>query len=876
MADIGEDKEYDVKVKLKAETRQAENDIREFNRKTQRLGSLANQGEYRQGGVLSNKQVEMYKSILKEMESLHTKQQQRLLKAEQTYTKEVEREQKRRLERLERLRTQVDKNQSNYDRVSGGLKGAGLDGSSGYASPTVVDYHQSKLNDSIQQYESYKQRLSNGEDLPKSLEDLGKQVESLKDAMEKMDVNHNVAGSYQSRINDMKVENSGSTYNNAYRSLSQLIGSLGLITSVSSYMNYTKQGMNSLRSEEQQANVITQKTGLNATENADSDLRDKAVSLGEKLGFNAGDTLALQQILLSGGNTSTSKLEKDTQTAQQFSRAYEVDASTLASGMSSLQKVGTLEEGEMQRFANILAGAISKSGMSGREEEMMRTTLSLASSMSQGLSELSEKQLMQGVALQTQLGDAVPTLKGDRGTDILTNLNDSLKGGMSDQNLKLLMGKGTEFVGLQGEYQLRQEMEKGLTNENLQRMLVNGERMFGTIDPDKNPLLPMALQQYGVSLNEYNSMYDSGLLDDWKNGNFLSTDELQNQGMGSLAEAIEQSGNSATSEIREVEATSSNFKGDNAKVAEEIATESRGIFQGLPDWAKSGIFAGSSVVGSYVGGKLLKKGASGISGLLNGGTVGDVVGGSSGGIGTSIKNIFRNAPGALDDIVDSATISGASLGDVAEGALKGSTKLGKALPVIGTVAGIGLDRAFNPESSWWRTGFKTVGGLGGGALGAVGGTALAGVTGGTGAVAIPAATVGGAIGGESLMNSAYTGLFGDEDLGGNKKGFFGWAGDKISGLFGGNGDKDVEVDTLEVRDIKSLTEQSSSAPKDFSRVDKVYNIKTPSAEEEHTIKIVIDGEIKGMSANNETEVKNSIIDFYMSNRLNLVNQYFRK
>ena len=488
----------DVKIKLSADTKEAVRSIRDLERQVDKLGDLADQGQRRQQGFLSPRQVDMYKRILSEIEKTKSTHQKNLERMEDEYGKRREGKEAQQLKKLEQ---DLKKRQDMLKRAEGGNKWGDT------ASPIIQEFHRSKLDEAKTNLKTYQQsdeyRKNNSE-----VTRLEAEIKVMKSTVQSMQSESNRGAIHSDRISEMhQMDANQRRYMNG---MAGMVGASGALHSLTGYVGYTLDGMDMLRQQEASANPVALNTRAYEGETVDDQHRTAIRKLGAENGYNASDTANLQRNIIAGGTTGdVEALNKDTDAVQKFSRSYSVEANSMATGGAMLQRMGTLEEGEQRRFADLLAGAISKGNMGGREEEMLRATTALAESVSNGQSSFSNEQLQNVMGLQVALGNAVPELSGERGASLLSNMDSAIKGGGNE--LDLLMGKGVEFTGLKGMEELQTLKEQGLSNpENLQRVLKGADRMFG----GNETMTKFALkEQLGLNLNEYNAMKESGLLD---------------------------------------------------------------------------------------------------------------------------------------------------------------------------------------------------------------------------------------------------------------------------------------------------------------------------------------------------------------------------
>ena len=768
-------KNVDANLRLNVESKQAIRSVQEFERKLSKLGSMAHQGEYQSNGLLTKKQVQMYRNIMKEIEAAYSKHQQDLAGMEEEYAKRLE-ARKKSLQELKKLEQEALSAQRKYNVASG-------DNPKGRpASESVQSRLKEERDSAVSRVTSFKDSM-NDDGIP----DLARNINSLRSSIDQLSNSRDKADAYSERISNMRQDNPDAK-RLALNMMNLMAGATG-VYGLRQYAGYVKKGVGTLRYEERLSSQIAQRS---LTNYQDDDYRDSVKALGEQSNYSIGETLSLQQEIIKGGTKGNKEnLNSDTKAYQQYSRAFAVDATDMASTGAMLQKMGTFEEGDMQHFADLLAGAISKEGLAGREEELLRTTSSLAEKVSQGQVGLSDEKFSDLVGMQTLLGASVSQFKGDAGTKILSNIDTGIKN--SGSNFDLLLGKGTEFVGLSGMADLERAKEQGLTPDNIKRIYDNSIKMFGSFD---NEMTRYAFKNnLGVSFTEFDAMQKAGYWESIANGYTPSASELESIGANTTLESLNNYNNSETARVDSLNAKSSNLNADHSKAYDEVDKTTRGLFHNLPDPVKHGLLFGAGVFGPSLlrkaGGSLLRSnfgstliggtGASGgggfLANLLRGGAttattsttatngavrglnrLGQFLGTSSGNLTTTISTGVSNALSNASVYTNLATATGKA---VAGG--------------VGLLSGISTyvqDRKANPQTSTGRSVTKAVGSAVGGTAGWVAsagagaaiGTAIGGPVGtlvGIG-VQLLASAIGSKIG-EKVGDVAYSSVKGDDD-----------------------------------------------------------------------------------------------------------------
>jgi hypothetical protein len=849
----------DVRIKLSADTKEAVRSVREFERQVNKLGDLADQGQRRQDGFLSSRQVQMYKRILREMEQDYTTHQKRLEQIEDSFSKRQNGKEQRKLKDLE---SELRKRQQMLRNAEGGNKWGDQ------ASPIIQEYHRTRLEHAQKAHDAYK----NSDELKRALADvtqLEADLNVMRSTVQRLENERNRGQQHAGRIGSMHEMDPSMRH--MMSGMAGAIGSTGAVLGMGAYWNYSQSGIDVLRAQERAANTVALQSGAYAGQDiqADGEHRRSIYALGEKSNYSTLETAQLQSTIIQGGTSGNTKaLADDTQAMQRFGRAYAIDPNQVAHGGAMLQRMGTLQEGEQQRFANILAGAIAKNGMGGRQEEMLRATVSLAQSVSQGQAQFTQQQFKNVAGLQVALGEAVPTLKGERGASLLANLDQGIKN--SDHQADLLMGKGVEFTGLEGMYELEKLQEQGLSNpRNLQLLAKHSSRVMG----GNQQMVGFALKEkFGLQLNEYEALKKSGLWDKFATDpNSVSRQDLEKAGASELAKQWATYSNSETGKVDYQTAQGENLKGSHAQVMDEGAKGLNQLWHGMPDWVQHSILPATALAGAGVGmfgGAMLRK----IPGAITRRVRPDING--NGGWRSWMDNLKGRFGGGGGGTPPTGG-GGGLLGGLKDfgGKMKGFGgktldaigSMGKRIPVAGALLGTGIDRIANPEHSWGRSITKGVGGAVGGILG--GGAAIASglFTGGLGWLGTGAAAVGGGMAGESIADSIYSFFAGDGDK--KKKPKKVPTADPTSA-------NEAELSTLKV-DKLHLNNKDFADYFDKQSSKKDTETASNGKSKEQVVRIVLEGDIKGMDKKNQDKVSDSISNYFSSGAFSYSNNPFR-
>ncbi len=897
------DKQKNVKIKLSADTKEAIRSVQEFERQVNKLGDLADQGSRRQDGFLSSKQVQMYKNILKEMENSYEQHQRTMQTIQQKYqqSKKSPAHQK-----MASLQQEVQKRQQNLTYAEGGNKWGNV------ATPLIQEFHRTKLESAQEDLKTYRSS-DEWKNAKQNTSQLQAELSAMRSAMSQLQSERNRGSVHSDRIGNMHEQDPYKR--RMIHGTAHAIAHTGAITSIGAYLNYTHNGIDILRNQEAQTNqvVLQSRSFEQGQPSGDRQYRRDIYKVGTPQNYSISQTAQTQGVLISGGTDGNmNHLNEDTRAVQRFSRSYALDVNQTASSGALLQRIGTFSEGEQQRFAEMIAGAISKGGMSGREAEMMQSIVSLAQNVSSNQASYSQGQFRNVANLQVAMGNAVPGLKGEKGAQLLSNMDSAIKN--SDQGLDLMMGKGTQYTGIQGMYQLKLQQEQGLSNpKNLQSILQGAKRMFGT-GKTGHDMTGFALQQeLGLPLNEYEALSKSGLLDKLRDDpNSVTSKDLSKAGAKDLAKQWKQYTTSETSKVDSNNANSENTQASNAVAADNTSKALKGAFYSMPLPMQIGTMMASGAGGYMLmrqGGKLLTRGVNAVSRKLfpsingeggwrnalgkffnkGGGNpptppvppvseqtspildqYGNPIiressnpippaGGASEGILTRLKNF---GSGAVSKVVP-------KLKNFGTGALDVLGKVGGKAPIIGAGIGAVADKA-TTHDSWGRAITKGIGGAIGGTIGGALAVGSGFFSGGLGWLGTGAAAMGGGYVGEKAANGIYSLFAGNSDTQPKKVPTANPVANPVKDPTASNSST-VSNGATDATNSANNLQVNNVAVSKFNVNDKEFasyftstkkNAGTNGKKPEQVIRIVVEGKIDGMNADNQDQVSSSIKNYF--------------
>lgn len=507
-----------------------------------------------------------------------------------------------------------------------------------------------------------------------------RQLESLK--RQKRMIDESVSSSQASYGLGQQTASEVGTYGSStFMALGKLGAMLTVLTlGISKLISSFQAGYEILNDGERRAYQVAQKTGQYGSDYGK--LRDEAYQMGYDNAYTARQTLETMGAYTSkAGVTNVKQVQKDVVAMQDFSRAYAIDPNTVAGTIGGLSRRGVGQEGEQRRLANLIAVSIKKQGMSGREEEFLRTTESLADAVSATQAGLTTEGLASTLKFQEMLVSSNPALKGEAGANIVKSMNSSITGG--DNMMDILLGKGDKYIGPEGMWQLKIAKEQGLSNpENMKSVMSYLQKYYGGNEDVAKLMLSQTFG--GLPSDVVENLW--GQRQAIASGSLSITekdiDKLQKEGAG-LIQGKKADYDASKLKTREQwEAQKEEVQATEGKVAVTVTDPVKAILTGVDVGALTSLkvlgIAGGTALGTVGLAKmfpaLLKKilptvGEAGATGATAGATAS-----ATAGANTGARAILQKAGTSLSK-------AGSGLGRVGSSALSGT---GKALSFVGS------------------------------------------------------------------------------------------------------------------------------------------------------------------------------------------------
>ena len=415
--------------------------------------------------------------------------------------------------------------------------------------------------------------------------------------------------------------------------------------------------------------------------------RNYAYGVGNPYGYGIEATMDFQNAYMDGaGFTTKDNLTSDTSALMRASKSHGLELSDIAYAASSQVQTGVLKSGEQYKFADLLATTIKDVGMEGRESEQLDVLESINEVLSRTLVTITEDGQNNAIALYSLLAKSNENLKGARGANLASSVNDTITS--ADNIMMLALGYGESYTGLEGRAQLLRQAEKGIADpENLKALFELFEKQFGTsINSEKGSL--WLHDYFGISMAEADELVKN-------RGSILSgnySKDLQSKIGSDMGESYQGDlmtnyNNSKVSTQEQYTNAKENVQATAGDFWNSTTSPFKSWFTGLTPGTQTALTLGGKVAGGAaagVGGKwAVNKGIDWFKKYKGNGTT-----------------------SAADDVAGAADDIAKGLDDVASAATNSADDVAKAAGKFGSAAGkIGK---FGKAAGWLAIGLETV------------------------------------------------------------------------------------------------------------------------------------------------------------------------
>lgn len=542
--------------------------------------------------------------------------------------------------------------------------------------------------------------------------------------------------------NQSRSEKEAEDYGNKVASLT------GKVIAAMNLKNYFSSGMGLAQSNNLNSMGTYSRLGIYG-----SDFRKgtkDAYAIGKDLGYNANDTMSLQnQLLNTAGFKNKSSLDKDTKNIQEFSKAYGLDTGEILPMYSELVKRGGLEQGEANKVTDLVSSSVERQGMQGRESEQVRAINKVLDVMTNGKINVSSEDLKASAAQLEALGRFNPALKGEKGAELLSKAQGLFD--TKDPKMLRLFGFGNgEYQGLTGLHKLKMRMENGTLDEENIKTFANNLNNFlpGGLKEDNEEAIAIVssiLEQQGFTATQGDTF--AKLL---ARGDLQKATEEYNSNFGSdekdkLLDNVKESQTNKRSVYETSKEEASNYAGNAAISATSVPTS---MYSAAPIGLRTIGDIGGNVLGGLVQGAVFGRFLKGVGNFAKSTKTTDTLAKTLSAAGKGTTALGETGAAALGEVGATAS-KGSFISNLLGKTSKIAPKIAKgavALPAI--IGGVQATRSFvkgdkEKGSEQLGRGLGTTGGMIAGAkLGGAAGSLVSPVL-GTVAGAIGGAVIGG-------------------------------------------------------------------------------------------------------------------------------------
>lgn len=378
--------------------------------------------------------------------------------------------------------------------------------------------------------------------------------------------------------------------------------------------------------------------------------RKDASMLGKVYGYDSTTTMNAGEANMSSGAgfTTLDNYNSDLNAILRTSKFLGIDTGVMAQTSGYMSSIGVTESGDQQRFANILAQSIVDAEMTGREDEQLRVLENIADNLASVNTTVSEQSMTNSLQLYNALVNQNENLKGERGSEVVSSLNDLATSGNS--TFMNLLGYGTEYTGVQGLQELRRQIEQDPTAA-IQKAYSNWmSSTGGYMDEDQAKAMFSEFLHSNTSLSQTEIDDALSAIGDTNFSENLNKDYDTSEGESLLNDVEENYNNDKISTEERHDVEKQENSDDRGNLWNNITKPFESLYNMMPDWMQQGADIIGGAAPYVAGGFGLKALGQGFS---NWKATGNPFSSGTGGGGW--KNFWgKGASSAADDVVSGA------------------------------------------------------------------------------------------------------------------------------------------------------------------------------------------------------------------------------
>lgn len=346
----------------------------------------------------------------------------------------------------------------------------------------------------------------------KELKETEKYVQNLNDILSDL----GEGGATRDQFESGKVARSRDTFLGTTLERAPSIASHATMGMMGAFGLQYAQGKSSLEGIRDQEIALGQQTGASDYSSLRKNLFEASDDRG--LGFKPSELIDMSsQAMQAMGDKGLPRQEEITTELATGARGLGIaDTDSYMQSMSDIMHSGGIDNDvDLKQFQKTVSGGIKESGMKAQADEQLKALSSMSNTMG-AQRELTKNDLNTIAGLQGTFAESGnKSLQGEKGANALNQLQQGIAGAYQDPGQRNIMGFGSEYTGISGEWQQRQDLEDpSKMGENLEKIM----GFYGTATPDAEGATGMALMDnYGLSAEqskEIMKLYDKGDLSD--------------------------------------------------------------------------------------------------------------------------------------------------------------------------------------------------------------------------------------------------------------------------------------------------------------------------------------------------------------------------
>lgn len=530
----------------------------------------------------------------------------------------------------------------------------------------------------------------------KEIKELEKYVSNLKNTVSDL----GEGGATRDQFESGKVARSRDTFLGTTIERAPSIASHATMGMMGAYGLQYAQGKSSLEGIRGQEIALGQQTGASDYSSLRKNLFEASDERG--LGFKPSELVDMSsQAMQAMGDKGLPKQEEITTELATGARGLGIaDTDSYMQSMSDIMHSGGIDNDiDLKQFQKTVSGGIKESGMKAQADEQLKALSSMSNTMG-AQRELTKNDLNTIAGLQGTFAESGnKSLQGEKGANALNQIQQGIAGAYQDPGQRNIMGFGSEYTGISGAWQQRQDLEDpSKLGENLSKVM----GFYGTATPDAEGATGMALMDnYGLSAEqskEIMKLYDKGELSEKELGEKIkSYQDSSEVDKNAKDQSEQQQGKENQNQARQEKQSQAlyesigalrNFQGMlaglnpvvyQAMIAIESlaasAASSAAMMGGAYGMKRAGSAAGRRG-SSMTRGRAGKQGGKSNKGTGNAGTKGTPAGkqraNKTGGKTTGTGNTGKKS--GKSGIIDGSMMSGMFMGNMMGGGLAGDTE----------------------------------------------------------------------------------------------------------------------------------------------------------------------------------------------------------